>query len=60
MYDLTKSNLDALKTTEKIINGLSDETLTVVALSATTEIQMEQIVKNTGISYPFYFTDELL
>ena len=58
MYDLTKSNLDALKTTEKIINGLSDETLTVVALSATTEIQMEQIVKNAGISYPFYFTDE--
>ena len=58
MYDLTKSNFDALKTTEKIINGLSDETLTVVALSATTEIQMEQIVKNAGISYPFYFTDE--
>ena len=58
MYDLTKSNLDALKTTEKIINGLSDETLTVIALSATTEIQMEQIVKNAGISYPFYFTDE--
>ena len=37
MYDLTKSNFDALKSTEKIINGLSDETLTVVALSATTE-----------------------
>ena len=58
MYDLTKSNLDALKSTEKIINGLSDETLTVVALSATTESQMEQIVKDAGISYPFYFTDE--
>ena len=58
MYDLTKSNLDALKSTQKIINGLSDETLTVVALSATTESQMEQIVGNAGISYPFYFTDE--
>ena len=58
MYDLTKSNLDALKSTEKIINGLSDETLTIVALSATTESQMEQIVKDAGISYPFYFTDE--
>ena len=58
MYDLTKSNLDALKSTEKIINGLSEETLTVVALSATTESQMEQIVKDAGISYPFYFTDE--
>ena len=58
MYDLTKSNIDALKSTEKIINGLSDETLTVVALSATTESQMEEIVKDVGISYPFYFTDE--
>ena len=58
MYDLTKSNLDALKLTERIINGLSEETLTVVALSSTTESQMEQIVNNTGISYPFYFTDE--
>ena len=58
MYDLTKSNFDALKSTEKIINGLSDETLTVVALSATTESQMEQIVKDAGISYSFYFTDE--
>ena len=60
MYDLTKSNLDALKTTEKIINGLSDETLTVVALSATTEIQMEQIVKNAGISYHFTLQMKLL
>ena len=58
MYDLSKSNLDALKSTEKIINGFSEESLTVVALSSTTESQMEQIVKDAGISYPFYFTDE--
>ena len=37
---------------------MSEERLTVVALSATTESQMEQIVNDTGISYPFYFTDE--
>ena len=58
MYDLTKSNLDALKSIENIINGLSGETLTVVALSATTESQMEEVVNDAGISYPFYFTDE--
>ena len=58
MYDLSKSNLDALKSTEKIINGFSEESLTVVALSSTTESQMEQIAKDAGISYPFYFTDE--
>lgn len=58
MYDLTKTNREALKKVEKIINALSDEPVTITAMSATTETQMQLVQNEVGISFPFYFTDE--
>ena len=58
MYDLTKSDIEALKEVELIINSLSAENLTITAMSATNEAQMLKIKDESGISFPFYFTDE--
>ena len=58
MYDLSKSDREALKKVEKIVNDLSDEDVTITAMSATTEAQMQRIQKEADISFPFYFTDE--
>jgi len=58
MYDLTKSDREALRKVEDIVNALSDEVVTITAMSATTETQMELIQKEADISFPFYFTDE--
>lgn len=58
MYDLTKSDIDALKEVELLINSLSEEDVTITAMSATTEAQMLRIKEESGVSFPFYFTDE--
>jgi len=58
MYDLSKSDREALIKVEEIIKDLSDEAVTMTAMSATTETQMQRIQKEAGISFPFYFTDE--
>ena len=58
MYDLTESDREALRKVAVIVNALSDEAVTITAMSATTETQMELIQKEVGISFPFYFTDE--
>jgi len=58
MYDLTKSDREALRKVEDIVNALSDKAVTITAMSATTETQMELIQKEADISFPFYFTDE--
>jgi uncharacterized membrane protein YphA (DoxX/SURF4 family) len=58
MYDLTKSDREALKKVEEIINALSGEAVTITAMSATTETQMQRIQKEADISFPLYFTDE--
>ncbi|MCS5662771.1 MAG: DoxX family protein [Flavobacteriales bacterium] len=58
MYDLTESDREALRKVAEIVNALSDEAVTMTAMSATTETQMELIQKEADISFPFYFTDE--
>lgn len=58
MYDLTKSDIEALKEVELIINSLSSEDVTITAMSATTEAQMLEIINESKISFPIYFTDE--
>jgi len=58
MYDLTESDREALREVADIVNDLSDEAVTMTAMSATTETQMELIQKEADISFPFYFTDE--
>lgn len=58
MYDLSKSDQEALKKVDKLVNALSDEAVTITAMSATTEAQMQLIRKEADISFPFYFTDE--
>ena len=58
MYDLTESDREALRKVADIVNALSDEAVTMTAMSATTETQMELIQKEADISFPFYFTDE--
>ena len=58
MYDLTKSDIKALNEVELIINALSAEDVTITAMSATTEDQMQTVLKESGVSFPFYFTDE--
>jgi len=58
MYDLTESDREALRKVVDIVNDLSVEAVTMTAMSATTETQMELIQKEVGISFPFYFTDE--
>lgn len=58
MYDLTESDREALRKVVDIVNDLSVEAVTMTAMSATTETQMELIQKEADISFPFYFTDE--
>ena len=58
MYDLSKSDREALRKVQQIINTLSGEAVTMTAMSATTEAQMQRIQKESEISFPFYFTDE--
>lgn len=58
MYDLTKSDIKALQEVESIINTLSEEDVAITAMSATTETQMLKVKEQSGITFPFYFTDE--
>ena len=58
MYDLTKSDIDALKEVELLINSLSEEDVTITAMSATTEAQMLRVKEESDVSFSFYFTDE--
>ena len=58
MYDLTKSDVEALKEVELIINSLSSEDVTITAMSSTTEAQMLEIINESEINFPIYFTDE--
>ena len=58
MYDLSKSDREALKKVDELVNALSAEAVTITAMSATTEAQMQRIQKEAEISFPFYFTDE--
>tara|TARA_B100000497_G_C7643308_1_gene386823 strand:+ start:139 stop:1401 length:1263 start_codon:yes stop_codon:yes gene_type:complete len=58
MYDLNKSNKNALQKVDNLIKDLSNQDITVVSLSASTEEQMRVIQSEMGVSMPFYFTDE--
>ena len=58
MYDLSKSDIDGLKKVQRLILDLETEMIPLIAMSATTESQMQAIVEEAGISFPFYFTDE--
>ena len=58
MYDLSKSNKDALQKVDALVKDLSSQKVSVAAISATTEEQMLTIQVENGVSFPFYFTDE--
>ena len=58
MYDLKKSDYQGLQKVQTLMNELSGEAVSLVALSATTESQMLSISQEAGVSIPFYFTDE--
>jgi len=58
MYDLTKSDDQALLKVERIYQDLKGEELVFAAMSATTENQMLEISERLSLTFPFYFTDE--
>lgn len=58
MYDLSKSDIEGLKKVQHLMLDLETEMIPLIAMSATTESQMQAIVEEAGISFPFYFTDE--
>jgi uncharacterized membrane protein YphA (DoxX/SURF4 family) len=58
MYDLSKSNEDALKKVDALVKDLSSQMVSVAAISASTDEQILTIQLENGVSFPFYFTDE--
>jgi uncharacterized membrane protein YphA (DoxX/SURF4 family) len=58
MYDLNKTNQQGLNKASVILKELSDEDITLISLSATTEEQLDVLCEEAGVSIPFYFTDE--
>jgi len=58
MYDLSLSNRSALEKINKLTRDLSQEQITMIGLSATTEDQMQDVKNESGLSLPIYFTDE--
>ena len=58
MYDLSKSNKNALQKIDALVKDLSIQQLSVASISSTIEEQMLTIKVENGVSLPFYFTDE--
>lgn len=58
MYDLTKSDIKGLQKVQSLMNSLAEQNVSLIAMSATTELQMLEISEEAGVSFPFYFTDE--
>jgi len=58
MYDLTKADIKGLQKVQSLMNSLAEQNVSLIAMSATTELQMLEISEEAGVSFPFYFTDE--
>ncbi len=58
MYDLSKSDLQGLQKVEEIMVNLESNSIPLIAMSATTESQMNIVMKQAEVSFPVYFTDE--
>lgn len=58
MYDLSKTDVIGLQKVDQMIHELGAEPVTITALSATTEDQLNSICDDAGVDFPFYFTDE--